>query len=302
MNLLEKATVTAAAAWLRHSPIRHGRWRVIAQALPILRRHGRCLGNRLVRTRHGFLFNADLGDWLGQYVYLTGTYEPPTARVIQGLLRPGDRFADIGANAGFFTLHAALAVGASGRVFSFEPLPAMRARLQLNVELNAFRNVLLYDFAVADREGKLTFFEGPEGHKGISSLREIENPASKFQVRTRPLDSLAAQVAPLRMVKIDVEGAEHRVLLGMQRIIESQRPYLLLEITDAFLRPFGSDAISLAHDVVRRGYRMYAITEAGLKQMTPEDAADDRQYNALFAPETPPAPLLAFKDVPSSHP
>lgn len=293
MNILERMAVTTAAAWLRHSPITRGRWRLVAATLPILRRHGSRLGNRLVRTRHGFLFHADLGDWLGQYVYLTGNYEPATARVIAGLLRPGDHFADIGANAGFFTLLGAQAVGPAGKVFSFEPLPAMRARIRTDVKANGFANVQIHDFAVSDTEGTLVFHEGPEGHKGVSSLRAIANAAARFEVQTRPLDALADDLAPLRLVKIDVEGAEHRVVQGMRHIIETQRPYLLVEITDEFLRGLDSDAVSLARDVVTQGYAMYAITDAGLCRVAPEEAGREKQYNALFAPEPPPTALLA---------
>lgn len=284
MNLMERAAIAMAAAWLRHSPFSRGRWRIVRAALPVLRRSGEQLGLRLVETRHRFLFHADLGDWLGQYVYLTGDYEPATARVIATLLRPGDHFADVGANAGFFTLLGAQAVGIEGRVFSFEPLPAMRERLCTNLQANGFANVSLYDFAVSDREDTLTFHEGPAGHKGVSSLREIEGAAGHFQVRTRPMDALMDEIAPLRLAKIDVEGAEHLVVRGMRRIIETCRPYLLLEITDGFLRALGSDAVQLASDVVAHGYHMYAITEKGLRPMTAAQAAQEKQYNALFTP------------------
>ncbi|MEO1766699.1 FkbM family methyltransferase [Thiobacter aerophilum] len=286
MKLTEKTAILAAAAWLRHSPVTRGRWRIIAATLPLLRRQGDRLGTRLVKTRHGFRFHADLGDWLGQYVYLTGDYEPATARVIASLLRPGDHFADVGANAGFFTLLAAQAVGLEGRVFSFEPLPALRDRLEADLKLNGYRNVTLYDFALSDREDTVTFHEGPAGHKGVSSLRAIADAAARFEVKTRPMDALIEEVTPLRLVKIDVEGAEHRVVRGMARIIETDRLYLLMEITDGFLRALGSNAVELACDVVARGYYMYAITEKGLRPMKPKQAAQENQYNALFAPET----------------
>lgn len=285
MNIIERTAIGMAAAWLRHSPVTRGRWRIIAAALPLLRREGDTLGTRLVRTRHGFLFHADLGDWLGQYVYLTGDYEPATARVIASLLNHRDHFADVGANAGFFTLLGAQAVGPEGRVVSFEPLPGMRERVRANLRANGFQNVTLYDCALSDREDTLTFHEGPAGHKGVSSLREIANAAARFEVTTRPMDALMAEIGPLRLAKIDVEGAEHKVLQGMQRIIETWRPYLLLEITDGFLRALGSSAIELASDLVTRGYHMYAITERGLRPMTPDQAAVEKQYNALFAPE-----------------
>lgn len=293
MKPMEKTLLTLAAGYLRHTPLRRGRWRIIAAALPVLRQQGGELGARRVRTRHGFSFHADLGDWLGQYVWLTGDYEPATAHLIARLLRPGDRFADIGANAGFFTLLAARVVGPSGRVFSFEPVPAMGRRLLADVAANGLSNVTLFEIAVSDREDNLTFHEGPAGHKGVSSLRDIANAAAHFQVKTLPLDTMAQTIGPLRLAKIDVEGAEHKVITGMGHIIARHRPYLLLEMTDAYLRAMGSDAVRLAGDLVARGYRMYAITDQGLDPMDPSQAAREAQYNALFAPEAVPVHWLA---------
>lgn len=293
MNLLTRLAVAAAALYLRTSPIAAGRWRVIPRFLPQLRTHGATLGERIVRTRHGFRFRADLGDWLGQYVYLTGTYEPPTARIISALLRPGDRFADIGANSGFFTMLAASRVGATGKVISFEPVPSMRARLLDNVRLNGFTNVETHDVALSDHCDTLTFYVGPEGHKGVSSLRVIDNPGAQLQVKTMPLDAMADPLGRLRLAKIDVEGAEQKVLMGMQHITEEHRPFLLIEITDAFLRAMGDDAVSLAEGLTTKGYLMYAITESGLCPMTPQQAAEQGQYNALFAPEPVPESLMA---------
>lgn len=52
-----------------------------------------------------------------------GMYEPHVAWFIHDQLKPGDIFYDIGANAGYFTLVAAKAVGPEGRVIAFDPVP-----------------------------------------------------------------------------------------------------------------------------------------------------------------------------------
>lgn len=293
MKVVNRLALASAACYLRRSPVPYGRWRLVSRFLPVLRQTGKDLGERVVRTRYGFRYKADLGDWLGQYVYLTGVYEPPTARVIAGLLRPGDSVVDVGANSGFFTLLASRRVGPRGRVSSFEPVPAMRQRLLDNIELNGMRNVRVHEVAVSDAEGVLPLFEGPEGHKGLSSLRPVANAVGCIEVRTVALDDLRETLSPIRLVKIDVEGAESRVLAGMARILEQDRPFLVIEITDAYLRSFGDGATALASGLSHLGYGMYRIDPSGLVPMRPEQAAQEAQYNALFAPEPPPPPLLA---------
>lgn len=187
VNLLTQLALVAASCYLRRSPVPKGRWRLIKRFLPELRANGKDLGKRVVRTRYGFKFKADLGDWLGQYVYLTGIYEYPTARVIAKLLKLGDTFIDVGANQGYFTFLASDRVGTTGRVLSFKPVPSMHKRLMENIAVNSMSNVSMHDVAPSNAEGVLPLFEGPEGHKGISSLRPIDSSAATIEVKTLPL-------------------------------------------------------------------------------------------------------------------
>jgi FkbM family methyltransferase len=206
MNSLNKLMLSFAAFYLRSSKFDFGRWRLSNHFLPMLREGGSLMGERVVNTRCGFRYKADLGDWLGQYVYLTGVYEPSTAHVISTLLSPGDTFIDVGANSGFFTLLASRRVGSTGRVLSFEPLPSMRARITENLSLNGMENVTLHAVALSNTVGEVTFYEGPQGHKGISSMRPIGEASSILQVSTMPLDDWADKVLSVKLIKIDVEA------------------------------------------------------------------------------------------------
>lgn len=293
MSPLSRLAVAITSLYLRRTPIPLGRWRLVDKFLPALRNAGKSLGERVVLTRHGFRYKADLGDWLGQYVYLTGAYEPPTSRVISELLHSGDTFIDVGANSGYFSLLASRRVGPTGRVFSFEPVPSMRKRLIENILLNAMSNVSIHDVAVSNAIGVLPLFEGPEGHKGISSLRHIDNPAATIEVKTVPLDSLRQTLTTVKLVKIDVEGAEQLVLEGMTNILKEDHPYVVIEITDDYLQAFSHGAIGLARQMTDIGYHMYAIRENGLVPMYANEAADDTQFNALFAYTPVPYSLLA---------
>lgn len=293
MNLLHRLSLATASCYLRRAPKPYGRWRLIEHFLPSLRKNGKQLGECVVRTRYGFKYKADMGDWLGQYVYLTGIYEPPTARVIADLLAPGNTFIDIGANSGFFTLLASRRVGPDGCVISFEPVPSMRKRLLENIALNDMRNVQVHDAAISNLEGVLPLFEGPEGHKGISSLRHIDDSTATIEVKTLPLDTFESALASVNLVKIDVEGAEQLVLEGMTAILNKHHPYIVIEITDEYLRAFGHKATQLAGELIAKGYRMYAIQPEGLITMQAGQAADVGQFNALFAHGPVPEILLA---------
>lgn len=283
MKFLQPLLLNLTAFYLRVTPLEKGRWRIINFCLPLLRKYGPNMGERVVRTRNGFLYRADLSDWLGQYVFLTGLYEPPTARLMTSLLNPGNNFVDVGANSGYFTLLAARKVGPSGQVISFEPLPSMRERIRQNLALNGFNNVKLHDVAVSNTNGEVEFFEGPSGHKGLSSLRPLSDSDSTLKVRTTPLDELYPDIDAVSLIKIDVEGAEQLALEGMRNLLSRHKPQLVVEITDQYLQAFGHNAQSLFAFLADLGYRSWKITDQGLVEIDWHEAEKDPQFNALFS-------------------
>src|SRR2546423_391591 len=61
----------------------------------------------------------------------TGSWSEPELDLIPFAVRPGETVLDIGANYGVYSYHLSRAVGSSGRVFAFEPVPFTYATLQL---------------------------------------------------------------------------------------------------------------------------------------------------------------------------
>jgi len=140
------------------------------------------------------------------------------------LLKNGDVVWDIGANAGIYTLVASRVVGQKGRVFAFEPQARNVDALRRHLELNGLRNVDVWPCAVSDRVGEARFDDSGGSSQGCLSDR------GQIVVPTVTLDSLMATgdlLAP-RVIKIDIEGAEHRALRGAERTIEAFRPAVFL--------------------------------------------------------------------------
>jgi FkbM family methyltransferase len=188
----------------------------------------------------------------GQY-FARVPYEPATTAAVLELLGPGDVFVDVGANAGYFTVLAALRVGTSGRVFAFEPNPAVRDQLIRHLKLNDVETrVTVADVALADRdEDGVRFFVScwPE-NDGISSLTPAPDTVARGGLRTdatiavsvRRFDNWRASVALDRidLMKIDVEGAEAQLLVGMAATLSSAPPRRIICET-----PLDSPAVAL---------------------------------------------------------
>lgn len=291
--MLIQMTADLVSLSLRRCPVEGVRWRLVpwglrlAQSLPPDT-------VRTVTTRDRFRMRVRLGDWLGRHVYVRGEYEPATAQVFKALLRPGDTFIDVGANAGYFSLLASKCVGPAGRVWSFEPVPVTREELLANLRLNDASNVRVFDQALSNAAGTATFSVGPADHRGTSSLRSLDEGSATLTVETARLDDLLGG-QKVDCLKIDVEGAEQLVLQGMADCLKRDRPDLVLEVTDEYLRPLGGSAEGLCRALGEAGYRMYRIDHEGLVPFEPAAATEKSQYNALFtARETlPPGLALA---------
>jgi FkbM family methyltransferase len=225
---------------------------------------------RLVGLPHRFTvgtecgrFTGDSSDLLSRYVYYFGQWEPEVTRLIKQRLGPGHTFVDVGANLGWFTLLAANAVGPTGRVVAIEASPANFLCLQENVNNNQLENVRLVNQAVWSSESLLPLFQGPPQHSGIStvvpSFAERHQGYEKAgQIRARPLPELLNpdEIATLRVLKIDVEGAEGEVLLGLEPMLDSVPRDLEIFLE---LNPKEYDVDRLLFPIRKRGFRAWII-------------------------------------------
>jgi FkbM family methyltransferase len=270
------------AMLLRWLPWEGPRWRLIPVTLRWARSHLPADAVREVSTRHGFRMRVCLGDWLGRHVFVRGEYEPGTSLVVKALLQPGDTFVDVGANVGYFTLLGSRTVGPTGHVYAFEPVPATRSDLATNLRLNDATNVTVFEHALSNSPGQATFSVGPVDHRGTSSLRSLTNSTEQITVATARLDDLLSVQGKVSLIKIDVEGAELLVLEGMTTCLGRDRPDLIIEVTDPYLKALGHSATQLSTMLADLGYRMYLIDHKGLVPLGPTQAGDLSQYNALF--------------------
>jgi FkbM family methyltransferase len=293
-----KSFLRASCLALRHFPWEAGRWRFLPWALHACQKTFISEEHRIIRSRHGFKLNVDLSDWLGRHFYVTGEYEPATTRVVKALLKPGDRVIDIGANLGYFTMLAAHLVGPKGHVMAFEPVPVVRQLLENNIRLNAFGNCEVRKEALSNcSPGMVTLHEGPRDHRGVSSMRALEDAALHHQVPVGRFDELIQDKQKVSLVKIDVEGAELLALQGMRNCLECDRPDLIVEITDSFLRSMGHSAIMLCQYLHQLGYAMYRIEHKFLSKVRdPENQDFEGQFNALFTSRSKLPPKLTVQD------
>ena len=185
-----------------------------------------------VEINLGFKLLLDLKEPSQRMIYFFGNYdERHEIALLRKLLAPGDVFWDIGANIGFYTLTASTLVGPEGLVVAFEPGPQAWRALMANLHLNHRTNIIPFKLAVTDAYGWVTLYSRPEIADGGASLIPPPDPSSRADLCPAVnLDGFYKDFggAPPTFIKLDVEGAEDRVLAGSRRLLAGPDPPLLL--------------------------------------------------------------------------
>ena len=220
---------------------------------------------KMAKELGGYSFDCCLRDAIARSVFFAGCAASQEIAFVRAVLRPGMTFADVGANWGLFTLVAAHLVGEPGRVVALEPDPRIFVKLKWNVERNNLRQVRLLDAAAADRDTNLILLGHDHGGDNWGTSRLVEtgsNGQLTFTVRSRRLDALLdeARVQMVDLLKIDVEGAEDRVLTGMEAGLNSQRyRRILLELHPLQLEEHGRTTRDIVDALKAKGYKGYAL-------------------------------------------
>jgi FkbM family methyltransferase len=138
-----------------------------------------------------------------------------------GRLREGDTCWDVGASFGLYSVLLAKAVGAPGRVIAFEPEARSFEKLRANVAANGLSNVRIVRKALGDVEAKGTLEPAAHGSAGTHRVTST----SEGEVEVVPGDLLRTREGwPVpAAIKIDVEGMEENVLLGVRETLSDPR-------------------------------------------------------------------------------
>ena len=215
-------------------------------------------------TEDGIHFRCRLPDIVQTYVYLFGTWEPDLTAFLRRRLRPGDTFIDVGANVGYMSALASRLVGPRGVVVSIEPAPIASAALHETVAMNDLTNIRLVAAAVSDRDDEFPLFVGPSYSSTFTTIvASRRGLRENGRVRAAALGSLVTreELATTRLIKIDVEGAEDRVLAGMLASVDALAAdaELVVEVmptwwSDPQLRP-----IDVLRPFLERGFHVYLL-------------------------------------------
>jgi FkbM family methyltransferase len=199
--------------------------------------------------------------------------EPDVSRFLKDRLEPGMTVVDIGGNVGLICRICAKQVGPGGRVWSFEPDPHTRSYLEHNVR--RCPNVTVSPIALSDENATAKLHIHPASGTA-NSLLSFEASSHAVDVECMTLDSFLDAnpgISP-DCVKIDVEGAEPKVLRGMRKTIHQFRNlFIVIEFCPQNLANGGYTARDFFDLLVELGLSAEIIGDNG--RTSPVDDLED---------------------------
>jgi FkbM family methyltransferase len=221
-----------------------------------------------VTTNSGKRLEAFVGDEITEQITLRGEYDGlalQSLREVLGRLRPRTSL-DVGANIGN---HAVVIGEQSARVVAFEPIPAVFALLDRNLQHNLGPRGQAFNLALSDCQAELAISVASSGNLGSSSLESVSGEQFTQTIQAVLGDDFLAKndIVDIDFIKIDVEGHEGKALLGLQRTIARDQPLIILEwrhpktITD-----FRQQNL---FDVLLPGYQALALVDLASKKLYP---------------------------------
>lgn len=174
---------------------------------------------------------APIDPWIWPCLHDTGAWEPMVGDLVHLILEPGDTVINVGAHVGYYTRMAALAVGATGFVYAYEPAPSNRRLLGLNTA--DLGNVTIRPSAVADVPSLGTLAlsaTNPGDHRlGAHTDATTAVPVDVVRLDDEPFERLPG------LIITDAQGFDLKILRGARRLINTARPHLLVEWTPNLL-------------------------------------------------------------------
>lgn len=229
-----------------------------------------------------FHLNSDGTDMIAARLYCSGLdgMEPESIKLYYKLLDLCNVVFDIGANIGIYSLIAGCK---NKQVYAFEPVPKIYERLEENIKINNFHNVIPLRKAVTNENKEVKLYI-PKTTRAIpteaSLLNSFQGEAEEVIVQGVTLDKFIDEynISKVDFIKMDTEATEDKVLKGAKNLIFRDKPLILCEVLpnkiERELNEFFKDM----------DYKYYMVSEKGLIKKKRIEG-ETKSPNYLFIPK-----------------
>lgn len=226
-------------------------------------------------------------DVVGRHIYKYGAHERATSEFLVRNLEigNGDIVFDVGANIGWYSLLLDRIAGQSNaRIYSFEPDPSNYALLRDNVRRNDCTHVVPLQNAVADRAATMTLHLYGDTNRGRHSMLPLHDGES-VEVEAVTLDDFCTtesiDAAPVRFMKIDIEGFELMALRGAENTL-ARAQLVMLEYSPRYMTEADLDPEEVLALMLEQGFSAYELAGDNLVPVDTELLKGEERHRDLF--------------------
>lgn len=204
-----------------------------------LRRNGKTPDYAFSKDFYGLKYKGNLNNNIDANVFFYGAFEKPLLFFLRDTLNalitetPKAIFMDIGANVGH---HSIFLSKFASQVLAFEPYPKVNMQFKQQIAHNSISNIQIFETGLSDRRETLNYYAPTGNNEGIGSFDESsigKGNTSYGKLELQEGDQVIESDSwkDIKLIKIDVEGFEKKVIKGLTRTIEEERPVVVCEIT-----------------------------------------------------------------------
>jgi len=167
-------------------------------------------------------------------VLLDGYWESWVTRYLATITQPGMTAIDVGANYGYYSLLMGQLVQPTGKIFSIEPNPVILPLLRQSLSLmGLYHEDRLIAAGASDKADPRAYMAAsraePKNGRFVHEQEHLPPGWTKSEVPVVVLDEVLQDEDRIDVIKIDAEGAEPKILAGLQKTLSRHKPHLVLE-------------------------------------------------------------------------
>jgi len=217
------------------------------------------------KTRFGFKIILDLSKDVDSNFYFDD-FENKTINYFSKVVKKGMTVFDIGANIGIYTLIASQNIKQNGRVYSFEPAEWSYNRLQQNINLSKYNNIIINKFGISDFTGEIKFHICEDDAYNSIGNRPMKDVISVKTIKVFSLDDyvILNKIGRIDIIKVDTEGAEYLVFKGAEKTLMKHSPTIFFEYNPYAAKGYEFSSLEALRLVESYGYHCYEFVEERL--------------------------------------
>ena len=239
-----------------------------------------------------FLYVDPQDDSVSAHLIARGLWEFWVDQAVRGLVRPGDRIIEVGANVGYFTVLMASLIGSEGRITSFEANPMLADLVRRSLSLNGYLDrVMVRAEAASDTVGVLDFVTCRKSNGGGHILAGAGDFGADSIHVSAPCTTLDAAfpTGAVDLIRIDAEGAEGLVFRGARDLIARSPEIRICMEWDTVQMSARTSVVELIDFFVGERFRFWRIgKDVGLHEVKPHELAALPHSDLVLSRQDPP--------------